>query len=162
MEKIEHQKTLNLHNFFKFGCYRRVNFTKEVRTMKKMFSLIAVAMLLLSGIAYAKDYEVKKKAGEYDVEVKIDKNPPVVGDNNIKIEIKDASGKYVTDAKVVVDYSMPAMPGMPAMNYKTDTELKGNEYRAKMNLSMSGSWNIAVKITKGGKTSSMKFSVDAR
>jgi hypothetical protein len=104
---------------------------------------------------------VKKKVGEYDVEVKIDKNPPVVGDNNIEIGIKDASGKYVIDAKVKVEYSMPAMPGMPAMNYKTDTELKGDEYKAKINLSMSGSWNIAVKITRSGKTATMKFNVDA-
>ena len=79
------------------------------------------------------------------MEIKIDKNPPVVGDNNIEIEIKDASGKYVTDAKVKVEYSMPAMPGMPAMNYKTDTELKGYEYRAKMNLSMSGAWRCRSK-----------------
>ena len=127
----------------------------------KRLTIAALILLLIVGIAYAKDYEVKKKAGEYDVEIKIDKNPPVVGDNNIGIEIKDASGKYVTDAKVKVEYSMPAMPGMPAMNYKTDTELKGYEYKAKMNLSMSGSWNIAVKITRGGKTTSVKFNVDA-
>lgn len=130
--------------------------------MKKIVVLIYVAILIGAGTVYAKGYEVKKKAGDYTVEAEIDKNPPVVGDNNIKVEMKDASGKHVTAAKVVVEYSMPAMPGMPAMNYKTDTELKGNEYRAKMNLSMAGSWNIAVKITKGGKTSSMKFSVDAR
>lgn len=129
--------------------------------MKKM-AFITIILLMIAGIALAKDYEVKKKVGEYEVEVKIDKNPPTVGDNNIEIEIKDASGKYVTDAKVVVEYSMPAMPGMPPMNYKTDATLKGNEYRTKMNLSMSGSWNIAVKITRAGKTSTMKFTVDAK
>ncbi len=129
--------------------------------MKKI-ALSFLVMLFVAGIAYAKDYEVKKKAGDYDVVVKIDKNPPVVGDNNITIEIKDASGKYVTDAKVKVEYFMPAMPGMPAMNYKTDAALSGNEYKAKMNLSMSGAWNIAVKITRGGKTSTAKFNVDAR
>jgi len=128
----------------------------------KRAGIVVLLLFLVAGIAYAKDYEVKKKAGEYDVEVKIDRNPPVVGDNNVKIEIKDSSGKYVTDAKVVVDYGMPAMPGMPAMNYKTDAELKGDEYKAKMNLSMSGSWNIAVKITRAGKSSTMKFTVDAK
>ena len=128
--------------------------------MKKIavFSLI---LLLIAGIAYAKDYEVKKKAGDYDVTVKIDKNPPVVGDNNITIDIKDAAGKNVTDAAVKVEYSMPAMSGMPAMNYKADAELKGYEYKAKMNLSMSGAWNVAVKITRGGKTTTVKFNVDA-
>jgi len=128
----------------------------------KRFALTILVLLLVAGIAYAKDYEVKKKAGDFDVEVAIDKNPPVVGDNNVKIEIRDSSGKYVTDAKVVIDYGMPAMPGMPAMNYKSDAELKGNEYKAKMNLSMSGSWNVAVKITRAGKTSTMKFTVDAK
>ncbi len=118
--------------------------------MKKTV-VYALVFLLFAGIAYAKDYEVKKKAGQYDVEVKIDKNPPVVGDNNISIEIKDASGKYVTDATVKVDYGMSAMPGMPAMNYKTDTVLKGNEYKAVMSLSMSGPWNIAVKIARARK-----------
>ncbi len=134
--------------------------TKE-DVMKKV--LLAVLMVVLAfGVAMAKDYEVKKKAGDFDVEVSIDKNPPVVGDNTIAIEVRDAAGKNVTDAKVVVDYSMPAMTGMPAMNYKTDAELKGKTYKAIMNLSMSGSWNIAIKITKAGKTSTAKFSVDAR
>lgn len=128
--------------------------------MKKI-AVFTLILLFVAGIAYAKDYEVKKKAGDYNVAVKIDKNPPVVGDNNIEIEIKDASGKYVTDAKVRIEYTMPAMPGMPAMNYKADAELKGYEYKAKMNLSMSGSWNIAVKITRGGKTTTVKFNVDA-
>jgi len=129
--------------------------------MKKIL-LSVFAVMMVFGIVYAKDYEVKKKAGDYDVEAKIDRNPPVVGDNHITVEVKDAAGKYVTDAKVVVDYSMPAMPGMPPMNYKTDAELKGNAYKATMNLSMSGPWNIAIKVTKAGKTSTAKFNIDAR
>ena len=129
--------------------------------MKKTI-VFSVILLLVAGIAFAKDYEVTKKAGEFDVVVRIDKNPPVVGDNNISIEIKDSSGKPVTDATVKVDYGMSAMPGMPAMNYKADAVLKGSEYKAVMNLSMSGPWNIAVKITRAGKTSSAKFSIDAR
>ena len=128
--------------------------------MKRLL-IFAVMMILVAGIAYAKNYEVKKKAGDYDVVATIDNNPPVQGDNNIAISVKDSSGKAVTDAKVRVDYTMPAMPGMPAMNYNTDTKLEGSEYKAKMNFPVAGSWNIAVKITKGGKTSTMKFNVDA-
>jgi len=120
-----------------------------------------MVLLLIAGLAYAKNYEVTKKAGEFTVAATIDRNPPVVGDNNISIVIKDAAGKTVTDAKVKVEYSMPAMPGMPAMNYKEDASLSGSAYNAKMNLSMSGSWNIAVKVSRGGKTSTMKFNVDA-
>jgi len=129
--------------------------------MKKVL-LSVFAVVMVFGIASAKDYEVKKKAGDYDVEAKIDRNPPVVGDNHITIEVRDAAGKYVTDAKVVVDYSMPAMPGMPPMNYKTDAELKGSAYKATMNLSMSGPWSISIKVTKAGKTSTARFNIDAR
>ncbi|MHB8882186.1 MAG: FixH family protein [Thermodesulfovibrionales bacterium] len=129
--------------------------------MKKL-AVIGIVLVLMTGLAFAKEYEVRKKAGGLDVIVKIDRNPPVVGDNRVEVELKDASGKQVTDAKVRIDYGMSAMPGMPAMNYKTDTELKGAAYKATMNLSMSGPWNIVLKITKDGKTSSMKFTVDAK
>jgi hypothetical protein len=129
--------------------------------MKKTVAAIFV-MILVAGVAFAKGYEVQKKAGEYDVKVTIDRNPPIAGDNAVTIGVKDASGKPVKDAQVKVEYSMPAMPGMPAMNYKTDAVLKGNEYQAVMGLSMSGSWNIAVKITRTGKTSTLKFTVDAK
>ena len=129
--------------------------------MKKTI-VFTMILLLVAGISFAKDYEVKKKAGEFDIVMKIDKNPPVAGENNISLEIKDPSGKPVTDATVKVDYGMSAMPGMPAMNYKADAVMKGGEYKAAMNLSMSGPWSIAVKIVRAGKTSSAKFSIDAR
>jgi len=129
--------------------------------MKRL--MLAVMMgLLVAGVAWAKDFEVTKKAGDYTVVAKIDKNPPVNGENNLALDIKDAAGANVADAKVKVEYSMPAMPGMPAMNYKTDAELKGREYKAKLNFSMSGSWNIDVKISRGGKTAQTKFTVDVR
>jgi nitrogen fixation protein FixH len=131
------------------------------RRMKKIAALTMV-LLLIAGIVYAKNYEVKKKAGDYNVVATIDKNPPVAGDNVITIAVKDTSGKAVTDAKVKVEYSMPAMAGMPAMNYKADAKLADDEYKATMNLSMSGAWNVAVKITKSGKTSTMKFNLDAQ
>jgi len=134
-----------------------INIGRLDMNMKRL-AAATLMLLLVAGITYAKDYELTKKAGEYNVVVKIDKNPPVVGDNNTTVEIKDTDGKYVTDAKVVVDYSMPEM----AMNYKADAASKGNEYKAKMNLSMKGPWHIAVKITRAGKTSSMEFIVHAK
>jgi hypothetical protein len=127
----------------------------------KRVALFTVMFLLVAGIAFAKEYEITKKAGPYTVDVKIDNNPPVAGNNNLSIEVKDANGKYVTDAKVEVVYSMAAMPGMPPMNYKAVARPGGNEYKAKMNLSMSGSWTVEVKVSKGGKTQKAQFTVDA-
>lgn len=129
--------------------------------MKKWIGIVVSLVLVIAGIAYAKDYEVKKKAGNYDVEIKIDKNPPSVGKNNMEIEIREGDQK-ITDAKVKVEYSMPAMPGMPPMDYKTKAELKDEKYHATIDLSMAGPWNIEVRITRDGKTSKAKFSIDAQ
>ena len=128
--------------------------------MMKRFATALIILLLAAGFVYAKDYTVMKKAGSYTVQVKLDKNPPVTGLNKMEISIQDNTGANVTDAAVTVDYSMPAMPGMPAMNYKAKAELKGSRYLANINFSMSGAWNINVKITRSGKTQSVKFNVD--
>ena len=120
-------------------------------------------LLILSAASVgARSYELRKKAGEYEAEVRIDRNPPSLGDNNIEIEIKDAGGKPLTEAKVLVNYYMPPMPRMAPMNYITDAKLKGEKYRATMNFIMSGPWIIAVKINHGGKTSTAKFNIDAQ
>lgn len=120
------------------------------------------SVLCLVGIVAAKEYEVNKKAGEYGVLIKIDRNPPIAGKNNVEISITDASGKAVTDAKVALSYSMPPMAGMAPMNYKADAELKGNAYRVIVNYSMAGSWNNDIRITRAGKTTSVKFTIDAK
>jgi hypothetical protein len=127
--------------------------------MKKGTVILAI-LFLTFGLAYAKDYTVTKKVGSYMVQVRMDKNPPITGKNNIEISLQDAAGAEVTDATVVVEYSMPAMPGMPAMNYKTKTDTKNKKYLATLDFSMSGAWNINVKITRAGKTHSVKFNVD--
>jgi len=129
--------------------------------MKKVLWLVVIG-LLFAGLAEAKEYLVNKKAGNLEATIRIDKNPPIVGTNNMEISLKDASGKEVTDARVTVEYGMPAMPGMPAMNYRTDARLQGAKYRAALTLSMAGSWNVTVKINRQGKPASAKFTVDAR
>ncbi|KJU81624.1 conserved hypothetical protein, secreted [Candidatus Magnetobacterium bavaricum] len=129
--------------------------------MKKVV-LGVVLMFLLTGVGFAKGLEVEKKAGDYAIKITMDNNPPIVGDNNIAIEVKDATGKAVADAKVLVDYGMPAMPGMPAMNYKTDAKHDGTAYKGVLTLSMAGSWNIVVKVSHNHKKVKAKINVDAK
>jgi hypothetical protein len=128
--------------------------------MMKRFAMALIILLLAAGLVYAKDYVVMKKAGSYTVQVKLDKNPPITGQNKMEISIKDDKGGNVTDATVVVEYSMPAMPGMPAMNYKAKAELNGSRYLANVNFSMSGGWAVNIKITRAGKTQVVKLNVD--
>ncbi|MCX5821624.1 MAG: FixH family protein [Deltaproteobacteria bacterium] len=130
--------------------------------MKRWSWLVVLLVVLVAGTVLAKENTVQKKAGDYSVEIKMDKDTPVVGSNNVEIVIKDKTGKAVTDAKVLVTASMPAMPGMPAMENKADAKLDGGKYKAKIDLSMGGSWNMSVRITQGGKTATAKWTVDAR
>lgn len=130
--------------------------------MKRWSWLVVLLVVLVAGTVFAKESSVQKKAGDYSVEIKMDKESPVVGSNNVEIVIKDKAGKAVTDAKVLVTASMPSMPGMPAMENKADAKLDGGKYKAKIDLSMGGSWNMSVRITQGGKTATAKWTVDAR
>ncbi len=114
--------------------------------MGRIISIGVMVLLTVSVVSAAGI--IAKKAGPYSVEMSMDRNPPVAGRNNADITVKDASGKAVIDAKVTVDYSMPAMPGMPAMNYKSEAEFKGGIYRTVISPSMAGSWNIAVRVSR--------------
>jgi len=122
--------------------------------------MLTVFLLLWANIAYAKSYEVERKVGGYNVVMKIDRNPPVAGDNHVSIEITDASTGCACNANVVIEYSRPAMPGTPPLHYKADTEFKGGRYIGYITLSIAGPWTIAVKITTGDKTWTTNFAVD--
>lgn len=124
--------------------------------------ILSLVMCLAAGMAFAKSYELQKKAGDYALDIRLDKNPPVVGDNLMELTIKDIDGKTVTDAKVTVNYTMPPMSGMAPMSYKIDSVLKGEKYQSTLKFSMSGSWNVEVKITQAGKTTPVKFNVDVK
>lgn len=121
---------------------------------------VVLLMALLAGCG-ASGYKVEQQAGGYSVVFSMP-SKPAVGDAQATVQIKDDQGVEVTNAQVQVDYSMPAMPGMPAMNYKADATLAGKAYQAVLNFSMSGSWNIAVVFSVNGQKQKITFSVDAQ
>lgn len=118
-------------------------------------------LFLIVSFGHTAGVEVTKQAGEYEIQAKLEKNPPIVGKNSIEIEIKQG-GKPVTDAKVLVNYYMPPMPRMAPMNYKTDAKLKRQKYDASMNFIMAGPWYISIIVNHSGRVSTAKFNVDAQ
>jgi acetoacetate decarboxylase len=130
--------------------------------MKKFIPLLFF-FILWAAAADGKSLEASKRAGDYQVEIVIDRNPPVaIGNNNIEIEIKDKTGRVVTDAQVLINYYMPPMPRMAPMNYKTEAKMKKGKYYAAMKFIMAGPWYIAIIIHRDGKTSTTKINVDAQ
>jgi hypothetical protein len=124
--------------------------------------LILVILGSAALIADARLLEVSKKGREYEVRIQIDKSPPIIGTNNIAVEIRDSGGRTVTNAAVLINYYMPPMPRMVPMFYRTNAPVREGKYCAAMNFVMSGPWIIAVKVTRGGKTTTAKFNVDAQ
>ncbi|MBI5583664.1 MAG: FixH family protein [Deltaproteobacteria bacterium] len=129
--------------------------------MNKLISLFLILFFLtLSSPAQAA--EARKMLGPYEVTIRISRNPPIVGDNPLEIEIKDPGGRRITEAQVLVNYYMPPMPRMAPMNFTEPAKQKGDRYQMVMRLIMDGPWVIALKITLGGKMSTVKFQINAR
>ena len=125
--------------------------------------LLSLVIFLISGPAvHAGDYKVRKRAGPYTVDMAINRNPPVLGVNEISITLRDTEGRCLSGARVAVNYSMPPMPGMVPMNYTVPAAPYGNGYRARMNFIMTGPWNIAVRLQAGGAHVKVVFPIDVR
>jgi hypothetical protein len=126
------------------------------------FAVSFFLLLVCGEPAEAGDYRVRKITDGMAFDIAINRNPPVLGDNEIRIEIRDAEGHAVVDAEVLVNYYMPPMPRMAPMNYTVPAPLKGKEYRAVMDLIMTGPWNIVTRARIQGRWVRVVFPIDVR
>jgi hypothetical protein len=130
--------------------------------MKRARAAVAASLIFLAWVSVLSGdgLETRKKAGDYDVGMRIDRNPPVRGDNTIEISVTEGDGSPVKDVSVLVNYYMPPMPRMAPMNYKVQAKAKNDVFRAKMSFIMEGPWIIAVKITREDRTVTAKFNIN--
>ena len=115
--------------------------------MKKMIATIG-ALALLSALAAcggggAGDKEIKSgKVGAMTVTLANSDGVLRHGDQELTVTFKDASGKGTDVGSASLNFYMPAMGTMPAMNDAatlTTTSTPG-VYRARVNLQMGGEW----------------------
>ncbi|WP_163499726.1 FixH family protein [Helicobacter suis] len=119
------------------------------------------ALLLACGLAFGslQAWELKIKAKEAEVAFKSDKK--LVSGNNEFDVVPTLGGKELKGAHIKLNFKMPEMPGMAAMNEEAQVKEKGDTYHAKINLPMSGTWQIKVQVkTKEGKVYKGKGSVN--
>ena len=90
-----------------------------------MKSVISIAALVLLGDCAKKDGSGALHAGDMLVRVQLDPDPPVAGDNVLRIELMDAQGKGIDGAQIGFIYDMPAMGAMPEMKGGGDVKAKG-------------------------------------
>ena len=137
----------------------------DARSFRKVRGRWAAAVLMAAFQiipAVAADFGLTGKAGDYTVELTLDKDVPAVGANAATIRVKDKEGAPVKEAKVLINYYMPPMARMAPMNYKVEAKWKKDAYRAKLKLIMAGPWIIIIRVTVGDKTQSARFQIDVR
>lgn len=100
------------------------------------------------------------------IEFRSEPDPPEAGSNTFEVTVKQPDGTPVSDATVTTVFSMPAMPSMnmPAMRSTATLAHQGSgQYRGPGQLSMGGTWNVTVTVSRGAEElGSKKFSVVAR
>ena len=120
-----------------------------MKAFTKIFLVLLLGVTLSQAAAFSKDAKFRSSTAHITAE-----KPLTTGSNVLVVELKK-SGKIITDAEVILKSFMPAMPGMPAMTSKVKAKNLGNgKYEGKLNLPMSGTWQLHILITptKGKKS----------
>ena len=127
--------------------------------MKKLLVAIFAVLLGLNAAFAAEALSKKGMAGSLEVEYSTLK-PVSEGMNLIKVKVMEGA-KEVKDAKVSIIASMPAMPGMHAMEEKSDAKYTNGAYEANVIFSMNGTWQLSIVVeTADGKKQRLKSSVN--
>ena len=103
----------------------------------------------------------EKTVGNLKLRVSTEPQLAKLGDNTLRVEVKDAQGKPVTDATVALEYTMD-MPGM-MIEKALASHSGGGVYEAKVKFAMAGSWGVTVSVQRPGQAEVReRFTVNAR
>jgi Cu(I)/Ag(I) efflux system membrane fusion protein len=85
------------------------------------------------------------------IEIRTTLVPPIprVGENELRIELRDADGQPVEGAALDARVQMQAMGAMPAMGGPARvSEQEGGRYRADFELAMGGTWQVELRVKR--------------
>jgi len=91
----------------------------------------------------------EKRVGDLMVDVSPAAEPATVGENTIRVRVRDASGAPVSGAGVAVSYTMD-MPGMTIEQFRAAERGEG-VYEGRARFTMAGPWGVVVEIERPGK-----------
>jgi membrane fusion protein, copper/silver efflux system len=91
----------------------------------------------------------EKTTGNLKLRLRTEPEPAKVGEDTLRIEVRDARGQPVTDATLALEYTMD-MPGMMIDKAQAIHTGRG-VYEAKIRLTMAGPWGVTVSIQRPGQ-----------
>ncbi len=95
--------------------------------------------------------KVSTQAGS-DVRLTVDPDPPVVGENRLRVQVADEAGRPVDAAQVQLTFDMPAMGSMAEMRGGGESRaLGGGRYDVAYQLPMQGDWEVTVDVAPPGR-----------
>ncbi len=118
------------------------------RTVIAILALSTVAVVAAVGRA-AEPHAVR--AGDLDVTLAIDPDPPQTGGNHLRVKLEDGAHKPVEGATLAFVWDMPAMGSMPEMKGGGKVSASGGgRYVIDYPLAMSGDWYLTLAIDAPG------------
>ena len=89
-----------------------------------------------------------------DIALRVQPDPPNVGENTFEVAVQDDKGQPVPDADVVIQFFMAGMPtmNMPAMRNEVKlSPAGGGLYRGTGEITMAGRWEATVVVSRQGQ-----------
>lgn len=126
-----------------------------------IMGLLILSLLMGCGTGSKSRNVFEEKSGEYSLKLAF-KTPPVSGENQAVLILKNASGNIVDNAVIKIHSTTPAMPDRPPMSFRTQAKPTESGYKATLDFPMSGTWKISVLSTIRDKHIESVFSIDVR
>lgn len=127
-----------------------------------MKKIIFMLLVLTLGFSISQASAFTKDVKHRNTKVQITSEKPLTTGSNTFILNITKDSKALNETNVRVKAFMPAMPGMPAMDSKSNAQDLGNgDYKITLNISMNGTWQLHIFMTpKDGKKSRIKTSLN--
>lgn len=136
----------------------------QTRSLLRTAAAVAVMLLLGTACGQSPPTTAQPPGGGLAIAFK-SLAAPAKGDNKVEAVVTQ-DGKPVTDATVAATFRMPAMPSMnmPEMHSTSALEHQGGgRYVGTGQLSMAGTWNVTVTVSRGGTDlGSSRFTLQAK
>ncbi len=120
-----------------------------------MRTLLFAILLLLAACSRAPATAAQAKAGDLDVQLGVEPDPPITGENHLLVTLRDGD-KPVDGATLALDVDMPAMGAMPEMKAQgAPTALGNGRYSLAYPLAMQGDWFLSLSVEAAGHPKSL-------